>query len=78
MITETEGSSGSLKIGCLTNIGVQLQFFLSTNGTEYCISKWSGKVISDKSIVLLLTVVFHYMQIIHEAYFIKELYEHHR
>jgi hypothetical protein len=75
----TVGSSGSLKIGCLTNIGVQLQFFLSTNGTGYCISKWSGKVISDKSVVLLLTtVVFHYMQIIHEAYFIKELYEHRR
>jgi hypothetical protein len=75
----TVGSSGSLKIGCLTNIGVQLQFFLSTNGTGYCISKWSDKVISDKSVVLLLTtVVFHYMQIVHEAYFIKELYEHRR
>jgi hypothetical protein len=49
MIIGTEGSAGSLKFDCLTNIGAQLQSLLSSDGTAFCKSNWDGNATSDKA-----------------------------
>lgn len=50
MIIGTLESAGSLKLDCLTNIGAQLQFWLSSFGTELWTTK--GNHIQKFSLLL--------------------------